>query len=43
MQLVKREGSVDDIVQAMLYLVSPGAGFMTGECLRVSAGVTLQP
>lgn len=43
MQLLKREGTVEDIVQAMLYLVSPRAGFVTGECLRVSAGVTLQP
>jgi 3-oxoacyl-[acyl-carrier protein] reductase len=43
MQLLKREGTVDDIVQAMRYLVSPGASFITGECLRVSAGVTLQP
>lgn len=41
-QIIKREGTVEDIVNAMLYLVSSGAGFVTGECLRVSAGVTLQ-
>lgn len=41
-QIVKREGATSDIVEAMLYLVSPASGFMTGECLRVSGGVTLQ-
>jgi 3-oxoacyl-[acyl-carrier protein] reductase len=41
-QIVKREGATSDIVEAMLYLVSPGSGFVTGECLRVSGGVTLQ-
>ena len=41
-QIVKREGATSDIVEAMLYLASPGSGFVTGECLRVSGGVTLQ-
>lgn len=41
-QIVKREGATGDIVEAMLYLVSSASGFMTGECLRVSGGVTLQ-
>ena len=41
-QIVKREGATSDIVEAMLYLVSPASGFLTGECLRVSGGVTLQ-
>lgn len=41
-QIVKREGATSDIVEAMLYLVSPASGFVTGECLRVSGGVTLQ-
>lgn len=41
-QILKREGEVRDIVEAMLWLVSPGAGFVTGETLRVSGGATLQ-
>lgn len=41
-QIIKREGATSDIVEAMLYLVSPASGFVTGECLRVSGGVTLQ-
>lgn len=41
-QIIKREGAPEDIVEAMLYLVSPASGFVTGECLRVSGGVTLQ-
>lgn len=41
-QLIKSEGEVSDIVGAMLYLTSPAARFVTGECLRVSGGSTLQ-
>jgi 3-oxoacyl-[acyl-carrier protein] reductase len=41
-QIVKREGNVADIVEAMLYLVSPRSGFVTGETLKVTGGVTLQ-
>lgn len=42
MQIVKRDGTEQDIVSAMLWLVSPGASFVTGETVRVSGGVTLQ-
>lgn len=42
MQIVKRDGAEQDIVSAMLWLVSPGASFVTGETIRVSGGVTLQ-
>ena len=41
-QILKREGEERDIVEAMLWLVSPGASFVTGETLRVSGGATLQ-
>jgi 3-oxoacyl-[acyl-carrier protein] reductase len=40
-QLLKREGEEQDIVEAMLYLVSSRASFVTGETLRVSGGYTL--
>jgi len=40
-QIVPREGEVKDIVEAMLYLVSPRSSFITGETLRVSGGFTL--
>lgn len=42
MQILPREGEVKDIVEAMLWLVSPGAGFVTGETMRISGGATLQ-
>jgi len=42
MQIIQREGEERDIVEAMLWLVSPGASFVTGETLRVSGGATLQ-
>ncbi|MGE0305470.1 MAG: SDR family NAD(P)-dependent oxidoreductase, partial [Acidimicrobiia bacterium] len=41
-QCLKVEGLEKDIVAAMLYLVSEGASFVTGETLRVSGGFTLQ-
>ena len=41
-QVLKREGVVDDIVAAMLYLASDRSSFVTGETLRVSGGATLQ-
>jgi 3-oxoacyl-[acyl-carrier protein] reductase len=41
-QIVKREGTLADVVEAMLYLVSPRSGFTTGETLKVTGGVTLQ-
>jgi NAD(P)-dependent dehydrogenase (short-subunit alcohol dehydrogenase family) len=41
-QVLAREGVESDIVEAMLYLVSERAGFVTGETLRISGGFTLQ-
>jgi NAD(P)-dependent dehydrogenase (short-subunit alcohol dehydrogenase family) len=41
LQLVKRLGTMDDIVQAMLFLCSDTAGFVTGETLKVSGGYPL--
>ncbi|MFA5494767.1 MAG: SDR family oxidoreductase [Porticoccaceae bacterium] len=41
-QILDREGEVQDIVEAMLYLVSARSSFITGETLRVSGGFTLQ-
>lgn len=41
-QILKHEGEERDIVEAMLYLCSARASFVTGETLRVSAGYTLQ-
>jgi 3-oxoacyl-[acyl-carrier protein] reductase len=40
-QLLSRDGEVPDIVEAMLYLVSPRSRFITGETLRVSGGFAL--
>jgi 3-oxoacyl-[acyl-carrier protein] reductase len=40
MQYVKRHGEEDDIVNAMLYLASNKARFVTGETLRVTGGFT---
>lgn len=37
-QLVHRTGQVQDIVEAMLFLCSDGASFVTGETLKVSGG-----
>ena len=36
MQLIEGDGVEEDIVQAMLYLASPRARFVTGEVLRVT-------
>ena len=33
-------GSIDDVVSAVMYLVSPGAGMVTGHSLRVDGGWT---
>jgi 3-oxoacyl-[acyl-carrier protein] reductase len=41
-QLVHRRGEMRDIVQAMLYLCSDEASFVTGETLTVSGGFPLQ-
>ncbi|MFG1923383.1 SDR family NAD(P)-dependent oxidoreductase [Cryptosporangium sp. NPDC048952] len=40
-QVLSREGAETDIVEALLYLVSRRASFITGETLRVSGGFTL--
>ena len=37
---LKKLASVDDVVAAVLYLVSPGAGMVTGHSLRVDGGWT---
>ena len=41
LQLVKRLGVMDDIVNAVLFLCSDEAGFITGETLKVSGGYPL--
>jgi 3-oxoacyl-[acyl-carrier protein] reductase len=41
LQLVKRQGTMDDVVAAMLFLCSSQASFVTGETLRVSGGYPL--
>jgi NAD(P)-dependent dehydrogenase (short-subunit alcohol dehydrogenase family) len=41
LQLLDIEGAERDVVEAMLYLASPQARFITGETLRVAAGYTL--
>lgn len=40
-QILSREGEEKDIVDAMLYLASDKAGFITGETLRVTGGFAL--
>ena len=40
-QILPLDGTESDIVEAMLYLCSDRARFVTGETLRVSAGFTL--
>ncbi len=40
-QILQREGEERDIVDALLFLVSPEASFVTGETLRVSGGFAL--
>jgi 3-oxoacyl-[acyl-carrier protein] reductase len=34
-----RLGTVDDIAQAVLFLCSPGAAYITGETLHVNGGM----
>jgi 3-oxoacyl-[acyl-carrier protein] reductase len=40
-QILPREGEEQDVVDALLFLVSPAASFVTGETLRVSGGFAL--
>jgi NAD(P)-dependent dehydrogenase (short-subunit alcohol dehydrogenase family) len=40
-QLIHRLGTMDDIVAAMMFLVSPASSFITGETLPVTGGTTL--
>ena len=40
-QILPREGEERDIVDALLFLVSPGASFVTGETLRITGGFAL--
>jgi 3-oxoacyl-[acyl-carrier protein] reductase len=40
-QILEREGEERDIVDALLFLVSPQASFVTGETLRVTGGFAL--
>lgn len=41
-QLIKRQGRVEDLVKAMLYLCSDDASFVTGETLIVGGGFPLR-
>lgn len=38
---MQRQGSVDDIVEAVMYLAGDGAGFVTGQTLMVDGGMSL--
>ena len=40
-QILSREGEERDIVDALLFLVSPASSFITGETLRVTGGFAL--
>ena len=40
-QILPREGEEQDIVDTLLFLVSPAASFVTGETLRVTGGFAL--
>jgi 3-oxoacyl-[acyl-carrier protein] reductase len=40
-QILRREGEEQDIVDALLFLISPAASFVTGETLRVTGGFAL--
>ncbi len=40
-QILRREGTERDIVDALLFLISPASSFVTGETLRVTGGFAL--
>jgi 3-oxoacyl-[acyl-carrier protein] reductase len=42
MQLIKRQGHTDDLVEPLIFLVSDRSAFMTGQVLVVDGGVVLQ-
>jgi 3-oxoacyl-[acyl-carrier protein] reductase len=37
---MKRAGSPDDIAELALFLLGPGAGYITGQCIAVDGGLT---
>jgi 3-oxoacyl-[acyl-carrier protein] reductase len=39
--LIKREGSPEDIMQAVLFLASDQASYITGQVIVVDGGLTL--
>ncbi len=41
LHFVQREGKVDDVVEALLYLCSDSAGFVSGETLRIAGGSSI--
>jgi 3-oxoacyl-[acyl-carrier protein] reductase len=41
LQLVKRTGSMDDVVNTAMFLCSDAAAFITGETIKVSGGYPL--
>ena len=42
LQILKRDGREQDVVDAMLWLVASTSSFVTGETIRVSGGASLQ-
>lgn len=40
-QLIARDGTIDDVVEALFYLCSDAAGFVTGETLKIAGGAAV--
>ncbi|HYF08632.1 MAG TPA: SDR family oxidoreductase, partial [Acetobacteraceae bacterium] len=38
---MQRLGTPDDVAAAIAFLASPGAGYITGQCLHVSGGIVI--